>query len=326
MDDELANALGDPPAQAGRADAGHGTYRIFARAEWSALRANTPLSLADVDIDRLRGVSDRLSLDEVANIILPLARLLNLQVRAARSLGVVQDMFLGRAVQPPPYIIGIAGSVAVGKSTFARVLQAVLSRWPDHPAVELVTTDGFLYSTKMLEARQLMPRKGFPESYDLRRMIAFLAAVKSGENVVSAPVYSHLTYDLVPDQEQVVRRPDILIFEGLNVLQTAAGPSLLASDFFDFSVYIDADEQDIAAWYVERFLTLQRTAFQNPASYFHHHRNLPAAEITAVAQRIWQQTNLANLRANILPTRERARVVLRKTRDHSIGEVWLRRM
>jgi type I pantothenate kinase len=262
----------------------------------------------------------------VADIFLPLSRLLNLQVTAARCLGLVQDTFLGRSLHAPPYIIGVAGSVAVGKSTFARVLQAILSRWPDHPKVDLVTTDGFLYPTKELERRNLMRRKGFPESYNLRRMIAFLAEVKSGHASVSAPVYSHVTYDLVHDHQQIIRRPDILIFEGLNVLQTNAGASLLASDFFDFSVYIDAQTQDIASWYRERFLLLQRTAFQEPSSYFHHYKDLPVAEASAMADKLWREINLPNLERNILPTRERARIVLRKQASHRVGEIWLRRV
>ncbi|MBI0433006.1 type I pantothenate kinase [Roseomonas sp. KE0001] len=306
--------------------AGPSAYRHFRRDEWARLRSNTPLSLSDADIRGLRGLNDRLSLTEVADIFLPLSRLLNLQVAAARGLGVVQDTFLGRPVVPPPYIIGVAGSVAVGKSTFARVLQAILARWPDHPKVELVTTDGFLYPTRVLEQRGLMQRKGFPESYDLRRMIGFLSAVKAGEPAVAAPVYSHMTYDILPDQTQIVRRPDILIFEGLNVLQAAAGAPLLASDFFDFSVYVDADEADIAAWYLERFLLLQRTAFQKPASYFHRYKDLPRDEAVSVAQRIWREINLVNLHENIQPTRERARLVLRKMADHSVGEIWMRRM
>jgi type I pantothenate kinase len=301
-------------------------YSVFSRADWRALRANTPLVLSDADLDKLRGAVTHLSLDEVADIFLPLSRLLNLQVRAARSLGVVQDMFLGRDVRPPPYIIGIAGSVAVGKSTFARVLQAILSRWPDHPRVALVTTDGFLYPNSLLQERGLLQRKGFPESYDLRAMIAFLAAVKAGDGAASAPVYSHVTYDLVPDQAEVVDRPDILIFEGLNVLQAATGTSLLASDFFDFSVYIDAEERDIAAWFLERFRALQRTAFQDTKSYFHKYRNLPEDESAAMAMRIWESINRVNLQENILPTRERARVVLRKAHDHRVDEVWLRRV
>jgi type I pantothenate kinase len=301
-------------------------YRIFDRRAWSRLRANTPLSISSDDIEKLRGLIEHLSLDEVSDIFLPLSRLLNLQVKAARGLSLVQDTFLGRSVRPSPYIIGVAGSVAVGKSTFARVLQAILSRWPDHPKVDLVTTDGFLYSRKELEKRGLMQRKGFPESYNLRRMMAFLAAAKSGLPAVAAPVYSHLTYDLVSNQEQVVRSPDILIFEGLNVLQTNVGASLLASDFFDFSVYIDADKHDIAAWYIERFLVLQRTAFRDASSYFHRHKDLPESEVVALARGLWHEINLPNLENNILPTRERARLVLRKNADHRVGEVWLRRV
>jgi type I pantothenate kinase len=312
--------------KAGSAEAGPAAYRVFGRAEWSALRANTPLSLSAEDIEKLRGATDRLSLEEVEQIFLPLSRLLNLNVTAARGLDVVQDTFLGRPVQVPPYIIGIAGSVAVGKSTFARVLQAILSRWPDHPKVELVTTDGFLYPTRVLEQRGLMQRKGFPESYDLRRMIAFLAAVKSGEAEVPAPVYSHVTYDILPDRAHVVRRPDILIFEGLNVLQASTGAALLASDFFDFSVYIDADEPHIEGWFVERFRTLQRTAFQTPDSYFHRYKDLPEDEAVAFARQVWRDINLANLKSNILPTRERARIVLRKGDDHKVEEIWLRRV
>ncbi|MCI0756520.1 type I pantothenate kinase [Teichococcus vastitatis] len=302
------------------------TYRRFSRPEWAALRASTPLSLSARDIDSLLGVAEQMSLAEVADIFLPLSRLLNLQVAAARSLGVVQDTFLGRPAALPPYIIGIAGSVAVGKSTFARVLQAILARWPDHPKVELITTDGFLYPTAVLEQRGLMQRKGFPESYDLRRMISFLSAVKAGEPEVAAPVYSHLTYDIVPGKTQMVRRPDILIFEGLNVLQHSASAPVLASDFFDFSVYVDAEEEHIAEWYRQRFLLLQRTAFQRPESYFRRYKDLPREEALSVATRIWQQINLPNLRENIQSTRERARLVLRKGADHRVQEIRLRRM
>ncbi len=300
-------------------------YDVFGRAEWSRLRLNTPLTLSGTDITGLRGLADPLSLDEVANIYLPLSRLLNLHVLAARRLGTVEHTFLGRELQAPPYIIGIAGSVAVGKSTFARVLQRLLGTWPDHPGVELVTTDSFLHPREVLEQRGLMDRKGFPESYDLRRMIAFLAAVKAG-NVARAPVYSHLTYDIVPGQEQVVHRPDILIFEGLNVLQTVPAAPLLASDFFDFSVYMDAEEHHIAAWYAERFLLLQRTAFQQPTSYFHHFRGLSREDALAQAGAIWRRVNLPNLCENIRPTRERARTILRKGADHRTEEIWLRRV
>jgi type I pantothenate kinase len=302
------------------------TYHVFNRSEWANLRSSTPLALSDADLAGLRGLNDYFSLDAVADIHLPLSRLLNLHVTAARQLGAVQDAFLGRPAASPPYIIGVAGSVAVGKSTFARVLRAVLARWPDHPRVELVTTDGFLHPTRVLEERGLMRRKGFPESYDLRRMIRFLSAVKGGVERVAAPVYSHLIYDIMPGEQQTIERPDILIFEGLNVLQTAASAPVAASDFFDFSVYIDADEADIETWYVERFLLLQRTAFQQPRSYFHHYRDLPPAEASAVARGIWREINLVNLRENIAPTRQRARLVLRKGADHSMNEIRLRRM
>ena len=301
-------------------------YRIFLRDAWSALRANTPLALSAADIAKLQGANAHLSLEEVAAVFLPLSRLLNLQVSAARNLSTVRDAFLGLPAQRPPYIIGIAGSVAVGKSTFARALQAILSSWPDQPRVALVTTDGFLHANAVLEARGLLQRKGFPESYDLRAMIAFLAAVKAGDPQAAAPVYSHVTYDLLPGQVQRVDTPDILIFEGLNVLQPASGAAMLASDFFDFSVYLDAEEQDIAAWFTQRFLLLQQTAFRDPTSYFHRFRDLPEVEARAMARRVWESINLANLKENILPTRERARVVLRKGRDHRVQEVWLRQV
>jgi type I pantothenate kinase len=230
-------------------------------------------------------------------------------------------------------VIAVAGSVAVGKSTFARVLQALMARWPDHPRVDLVTTDGFLYPNRQLEEKQLMRRKGFPESYDVRRMVQFLADVKAGHPDVRAPVYSHLTYDIVPDQWQTVRCPDVLIFEGLNVLQPGltGGPggrpaSVILSDFFDFSIYLDAETSDIAAWYLDRFLLLKRTAFQKPTSYFHHYKDLGTDEAREVGRRIWLDINEVNLRENILPTRERAHVVLRKRSDHSIGQVSLRQI
>ena len=299
-------------------------YAVFDRAEWPALRANTPLTLADADLEALRGTNEHVSLAEVADVYLPLSRLLNLHVAARRNLNRVKDAFLGR----PPYVVAVAGSVAVGKSTFARVLQAILSRWPDHPRVELVTTDGFLHPNRELEERGLMGRKGFPESYDRRRMVAFLAALKSGAPAVTAPVYSHLAYDIVPDELQRVTRPDIVVFEGLNVLQPGGGRTdpVVASDFFDFSIYLDADEADIRAWYQERFRVLQRTAFQKPDSYFRRYRDLDPDEAQRVSGRIWEEINGMNLRENILPTRERARVVLRKGPDHAVREVWLRQV
>lgn len=312
-------------------DAEYSAYIEFRREEWARLRSNTPLTLSESDLASLRGVNDQVSLGDVEDVYLPLSRLLNLHFRSARGLNGVKDEFLGRLVGSRPYVIAIAGSVAVGKSTFARVLQALLARWPDHPSVALVTTDGFLYPLADLKARDLMGRKGFPESYDRRRMIQFLADAKAGQPTLAAPIYSHEAYDIVPNQWQIVEQPDILIFEGLNVLQPATldpvrgtAPSLIVSDFFDFSLYVDAEEADIEAWYVRRFLSLQRTVFQNPSSYFHHYRNLNTEEATQVAHRIWSEINLVNLRENIEPTRERANVVLKKRADHSIGELRLR--
>jgi type I pantothenate kinase len=301
-------------------------FRRFPREEWASLRSDTPLSLSDQEIDSLRSVYERLSLVEVAEVYLPLSRFLNLHVKAAQSLGLLRDGFLHRPAMRSPFVIAIAGSVAAGKSTFARVLQAILARGPNHPSVELVTTDGFLYPLALLEQRGLMKRKGFPESYDIRRLMNFLSAVKAGESQVEVPVYSHLIYDIVAEELQTVRQPDILIVEGLNVLQTPQNATLVASDFFNFSVYIDAEEADLMQWYVERFLLLQRTAFQNPLSYFHRYRSLPEGEARQLASSIWQEINLLNLRENIQPTRQRADLVLRKQSDHSVKEVWLRQI
>ncbi len=309
----------------------YSAYVVFGRDEWARLRASTPLTLSEADLASLRGVDEQVSLADVTEVYLPLSRLLNLHFRSARSLSGVKDEFLGRLVERRPYVIGIAGSVAVGKSTFARVLQALLARWPDHPSVALVTTDGFLYPNATLLERGLMKRKGFPESYDRRRMIAFLADIKAGKAEVVAPVYSHQAYDILPDQVQTVARPDILIFEGLNVLQTGGpesgqAPSIIVSDFFDFSLYIDADEAHIEEWYTRRFVRLQRTVFQNPASYFHHYKDLTEPQAREAARGIWRDINLVNLRENISPTRERANVVLRKRADHMVGDVWLRQI
>lgn len=308
---------------------GEPRYLTFNRAEWAALRLSTPLTLSDADLEALGGTLEQVSLAEVAEVFLPLSRLLNLHVAARRNLDRVKDTFLGRPVGRPPYVIALAGSVAVGKSTFARVLRAILGRWPDHPRVDLVTTDGFLHPNRELEARGIMHRKGFPESYDRARMVQFLMDVKSGEPAVEAPVYSHLHYDIVPDEVQVVARPDIVIFEGLNVLQPAASgraSHAIVSDFFDFSIYLDADEADIEDWYVERFRLLQRSVFRRPGAYFSGYRDLPPDEAESVARRIWREINGLNLRENILPTRERARIVLRKGRDHAVHEVRLRQV
>lgn len=299
-------------------------YTVFSRQHWSALRANMPLTLTSVDVAAVQGLHDHVSLAEVEEVLLPLARLLILHVTAARNLAAVQDTFLGRTARVPPFIIAVAGSVAVGKSTFARLLQAVLSRWPDYPRVELVTSDDFLYSNRELQERGLMDRKGFPESYDLRRMIDFLRAVKGGAAEVKAPVYSHLSYDIGPGKVDVIRQPDILLFEGLNVLQTPETATVTASDFFDFSIYLDAAEADIERWFVERVLTLWRSAFQDPASYFHHFSRLSRSEVEVMANRVWEEINGPNLRKNIAPTRERARLVLTKDVDHAIQTISLR--
>ena len=306
-------------------------YVRFTREEWAHLRAATPLTLTESDLEHLRGINERIDLDEVADIYLPLSRLLNLYIAASQNLHRVSDTFLGSPAAKVPYVIAIAGSVAVGKSTTARILQALLGRWPDHPQVDLVTTDGFLFPNRALEERGLMDRKGFPESYDLRRLVRFLADVKSGQAEVRAPVYSHLTYDIVPGDEQVVRQPDIVIIEGLTVLQAGDGregrsPPLFVSDFFDFSIYVDADETDIEHWYLERFLTLRETAFTDERSFFHHFAALSEDEAIQVARQIWRSINGANLHENILPTRERARLILEKAPDHSVRAVRLRKL
>jgi type I pantothenate kinase len=300
-------------------------YITFDRAEWAALRASTPLTLSVDDLVSLRSINEQVSIEEVVETYLPLSRLLNLHVSAAQSLAGVKDAFLGRPAARTPYIIAVAGSVAVGKSTFARILQTLIARWPGRPKVELVTTDGFLHPTATLEERGLLARKGFPESYDARRMIRFLAEIKSGVAEVDAPVYSHLAYDIIPGERQVVTRPDVLIFEGLNVLQAATAP-VVASDFFDFSVYIDAAEADIETWFLERFLLLQQTAFQDSSGFFHRYRDVSTAEAIDFARNIWKTINSVNLRENILPTRERASLVLGKRSDHTVGEVRLRKM
>lgn len=313
---------------------GLAVYETFTRPEWAALRSNTPLTLAESELVGLRGINESISLRDVVEVYLPLSRLLNLHFRSARNLAGVRDEFLGRLVGRRPYVVAVAGSVAVGKSTFARVLRALLARWPDHPRVALVTTDGFLHPNRVLEERELMRRKGFPESYDMRRMMQFLSDVKAGLASVAMPVYSHEAYDIVPGQFEHVEQPDVLIFEGLNVLQVGvddarrslSAPSVVVSDFFDFSIYVDANERDIEAWYIKRFMSLKRTVFQDPASYFHDYRNLTDEETMAMAQRIWNEINLPNLRDNIEPTRERANVVLHKSPDHSIDMVRFRRI
>lgn len=298
-------------------------FLAFTRSEWSSLRASTPMTLTEDDVEAIRGINVELSIDEVERIYLPLSRLLNLYVRASQGLFSVTDTFLGKPTTPVPYVIGIAGSVAVGKSTTARVLQALLSRWPDHPRVDLVTTDGFLYPNAVLEERGLMERKGFPESYDRRRLLDFVADLKSGQERVAAPVYSHIAYDVQPD-ERVVEGSDIVILEGLNVLQ-GGGHGTYVSDYFDFSIYVDADPTDVERWYVDRFLTFRDTAFRDPYAYFHRYSELSDEEARSVATSIWNEINRPNLELNIAPTRERATLILEKSGDHSVTRVHLRR-
>jgi type I pantothenate kinase len=287
------------------------------------------MTLRESDLENLRGINERIDLDEVAAVYLPLTRLLNLYVSATQNLHKVSATFLGTLAPKVPYVIGVAGSVAVGKSTFARILQALLARWPDHPKVDLITTDGFLHPNAVLEERGIMNRKGFPESYDTRNLLRFLRELKSGRAEVSAPVYSHVVYDIVDGEEVTVRQPDILILEGLNVLQVGA-PGIDAaefvSDYFDFSIYIDADEADIEAWYVDRFLSLCDSVFQNPDSFFRHFAHLSEDEAVATARGIWSGINGLNLRENIEPTRERASLVLRKGADHRVSDVRLRKL
>src|SRR6266850_4807199 len=292
-------------------------YRIFPRAEWARLRADTPMTLSPAEVGRLRSVHDRLDMREVEEIYLPLSRLLTLYVAATQRLFRAQQNFLGTEDSKVPYIIGVAGSVAVGKSTTARVLTALFARWPNTPRVDLLTTDGFLYPNAVLEREGLMERKGFPESYDLPALLRFLTDVKAGRRPVRAPVYSHLTYDVMPNEWLEIDRPDILIVEGLNVLQTGRLPKdgkaiPYVSDFFDFSVYLDASEDVLLQWYVDRFLTLRNTAFRNPKSYFHRYSKLSNDEAVATATSIWSRINLVNLHENILPTRQRADLILRK--------------
>ena len=297
------------------------------RADWAELAPNAHLPLSETELVQLRGLGDPLDLREVEEVYLPLSRLLNLYVGGAKQLHRVTSDFLGERAQRTPFVIGVAGSVAVGKSTIARLLRELLSRWDDTPRVELVTTDGFLLPNAELERRGLMERKGFPESYDRKALLRFVTAVKSGAAEVRAPFYSHLSYDIVPDAEVVVRRPDVLIVEGLNVLQPAGGGNRLAvSDLFDFSVYVDARTRDIARWYEERFLKLQRGAFANPRSYFHRYAALTEDEARARATSIWSQINEPNLVMNIRPTRSRAKLVLRKDADHTVSSVLLRKL
>ncbi|KGJ72023.1 pantothenate kinase [Cryobacterium roopkundense] len=307
---------------------GHGTPFVeLDRADWAALAPTTRLPLKETELVQLRGLGEPLDLNEVTDVYLPLSRLLNLYAAGARQLHRATSDFLGERAQRTPFVIGVAGSVAVGKSTVARLLREMLARWDDTPRVELVTTDGFLFPNAELLRRGLMERKGFPEAYDRRALLRFVSAIKSGATEVRAPFYSHLSYDIVPDAQIVVRQPDILIVEGLNVLQPpGAGHGLAVSDLFDFTIYVDARTQDIARWYEDRFLKLQRGAFANPKSYFHRYATLTEDEARSKAHSIWNTINEPNLLQNIRPTRSRATLVLRKDSTHAVSSVLLRKV
>ncbi len=310
---------------------GFSPYTLYSREEWARLREDTPLTLTEADIENLSGVTERVSTDEVVDVYLPLSRLLNLYVEASQGLHGVTEEFLHKGNGKIPFVIGLAGSVAAGKSTSARVLQALLARWPSHPNVALVPTDGFLFPNAVLQQRDLMTRKGFPESYDLPALLNFLGDVKSGKARVEAPVYSHVAYDVLQGQTLAVEDPDIVIVEGLNVLQPAILPKdgetiPFVSDFFDFSIYIDAAEDLVEHWYVERFLRLRQTAFRDPAAYFHRYASLSEDEARGVALSLWRTINLINLHENVLPTRQRADLILRKGEGHAVESVALRKL
>jgi type I pantothenate kinase len=306
-------------------------FRTFTRAEWAKLRADAAMTLDSNEIAKLRSLNDRLSIKEVEDIYLPLARLLWMYVAASQKLFSVTSRFLGREGRKVPYIIGVAGSVAVGKSTTSRVLAALLSRLPAGPKVDLVTTDGFLYPNAVLEAEGLMQKKGFPQSYHISALLRFLSDIKAGKREVQVPVYSHLSYDILPEAYETIDQPDILIIEGLNLFQVGVAPQdghaiPFVSDFIDFSIYLDAEEQMIHEWYMERFLTLRETAFKDPASFFHRYAALPKEDVVKLAKEIWEKINGVNLRENIFPTRQRANLILAKGADHSIEKVALRRL
>lgn len=308
----------------------HSAYLEFDRNSWAELRDNVPLTLSEQDLSKLKGINEDISMEEVVEIYLPLSRLLNLYVSARQQRSAVQESFLGVETSKSPYVIGIAGSVAVGKSTTARILQAILACWPNHPSVALVTTDGFLRPNQELEARGLMKKKGFPASYDIRRLVQFVADIKAGKASVSAPVYSHLDYDILPGVEQQVEQPDIVILEGLNVLQSGMDyPNQLhrvfVSDFVDFSIFVDAEEDLLKDWYIQRFLSFRKGAFTNPEAYFHHYASLSETEASKTASRIWDEINGVNLTENITPTKQRANLILKKGLNHQVEQIWLRK-
>ncbi|QIR13177.1 type I pantothenate kinase [Shewanella aestuarii] len=305
-------------------------YLSFQRQQWSKLRKSVPLTLSQEELEDLRGMNEKLSLDEVTDIYLPLSRLLNLIVGAKQQRGMIVNKFLEQNSSQSPYIISIAGSVAVGKSTTARILQTLLQRWPEHPKVDLVTTDGFLYPLADLKRKGLLQRKGFPESYDMKMLVDFISAVKAGETKVLAPIYSHVTYDRCHDKNQVIEQPDILILEGLNVLQTGLDSPVdirrpFVSDFVDFSIYVDAEESLLKNWYQQRFLQFRKGAFSDPNSFFHHYAGLSDEEANTISANIWDTINGPNLKLNIQPTRERANLILKKGQNHLMDIVLLRK-
>ncbi|WP_114196310.1 type I pantothenate kinase [Edaphovirga cremea] len=305
-------------------------YLQFNRTQWAALRDSVPLTLTEAEIVNLKGINEDLSLEEVAQIYLPLSRLLNFYISSNLRRQAVLEQFLGTDGQKIPYVIGIAGSVAVGKSTTARLLQALLSRWPEHRSVELITTDGFLHPNKVLQERGLMKKKGFPQSYDMHSLVQFVSAVKSGAKNVTAPVYSHLIYDVIPDGDKNIASPDILILEGLNVLQSGMDyphdpHHVFVSDFVDFSIYVDAPEDLLQTWYISRFLKFRQGAFSDPNSYFHNYAKLPESEAINIATQLWKEINGLNLKQNILPTRERASLIMTKSANHAVESVRLRK-
>jgi len=321
----------DIPPNHNFGEADFSPYLVFDIEDWAQFRADTPLTLTEQEVEKLRSLNDPIALEEVQRIYLSLSRLLSTHVEAAQDLYKQRRNFLNTRGQQTPFIIGIAGSVAVGKSTTARILRELLSRWPTTPKVDLVTTDGFLLPNEELRKRKLMDRKGFPESFDRRRILEFLSQIKAGESNVKAPLYSHLVYDVLPDEFAVIDQPDILIFEGINVLQVgelpkAANSVPFVSDFFDFSIYIDANEDDVRRWYVDRFMRLRETAFKDKDSFFHRYSKISEDAALVIAIDLWERINLKNLHANILPTRLRADLVLHKGADHSVDTVALRRI